>query len=476
MAFVALILIALARPILRGATMPRFWPLAIGILSSCLLYFARPTGRGSAGLIRIGFFVGMFAFFIGFPITSPDEINPEIAEDIHWTLGWALCLSVLGFEAGYWILSLLRKAKDLQPTPLEPSGKQRNLLLVILALGVATWFFSVWDYSNQINVPIVTILLTMRGTVEGSSDELAKPGPFTFVLGSGIFLSAVAASLLVTRFHRSIKSSWYCWLVLLACATIGFLNGSRAVFLYSFIPIAVTGWKKLSGLRVLHGIRWPGAIAAGIVLLVIWSAMTEMRGSDIRNYEGGNEISAIGHAQGAFDIYSMTAVVVETFPDRIPFVEGESIVPLVLGWVPRSVWPSKPYPFGLYMNIINGETLQARAASLAVGLTGEGYGNFGLFGAFLWAFVLGIVCRQGDMWLERLHPNDTLHLLLGGMAMVWVAMIVRGGVPEMFYMGLQIMVLPLVLTKLLFARQKKAANRLRFSRHAPIIATPASLP
>ncbi len=462
--FAGLILLAILRPaLLTGPTMPRFWPTVIGICSSIFLYFVRPIKTSGPGLMRLGFHIGMMAFFVVFPLLSPDEINPEISEEAHSTLGWALFLSLLGFEMAYWLLSVARKAPTRAPVVIRPTVFQMRLLMVVLGVGLAAWFFSIWDYSQAINAPIASVLLTMRGQIEGTTNELARPGYFGLLLASGIFLSAVAASLLLTLYKLVFPLTVFCWITLTVCAAIGFLSGTRAIFLYSFIPLAITGWKKLSTLRFMTSMRWPGAIAAGAILIMVWSVMTAMRGADIREYEGGlEEISVVAPAQGALDIYSMTAEVVETFPDRIPFVQGESIVPLVLGWVPRSVWPSKPYPFGLYMNLIKGETIQARAASLAVGLTGEGYGNFGLVGAFIWSFLLGVACREGDRLVDRLHPDDTLHLLLGGMSMVWVAMIVRGGVPEMFYMGLQIMAFPLLLSRYLMTRQKKAARRLSF--------------
>jgi oligosaccharide repeat unit polymerase len=448
--------VAVINPVLKGAPLPRFWPLLIGVLSAMLLFFVRPLRLGSTGLMRIGFHLGLFAFFVSFPLLYPEEINPAISEDVHWILGLALFLSLLGFELAYGIVGLTRRPANRLPLPLQPRRSQQRLLLTILGVGIAAWFFSVWDYASTISAPISSVLLAMRGSIEGSGSELARPGYLTVLMGGGIHLAAVAATLLLTTYRLSIRSILVCCLTLMACGSVGFLSGSRALFLYSIIPIGITGWRKVSALPFMTSIRWPGAMAAGVVLLVIWSAMTAMRGADIRSFEGtANEISPIEQAQGAFDIYSMTAVVVETFPDRIPYAQGESLIPLVLGWIPRSLWPSKPYPFGLYMNIINGETLEARSASLAVGVTGEGYGNFGLFGAFLWCFFLGVACRLGDRLMERLHPDDTLHWLLGGMSIVWVAMIVRGGVPEMFYMGLQVIALPLVLAIFLLPHRRR---------------------
>jgi hypothetical protein len=185
--------------------------------------------------------------------------------------------------------------------------------------------------------------------------------------------------------------------------------------------------------------------------------MTAMRGGDIRNYQGGLEaMNPAQYAQGAFDIYSEMAVIVETFPEKIDYEYGKSLIPLVFGWVPRSYWPDKPYPFSLYANIIRGETLEDRPASYAVGLPGEGYGNFGLLGVGLWSLLMGLACRTGDDYIGRLHPSNPLRLLLAATITIWAAMIVRGGVPEMFYMGLSVFMFPFALS-LFLSRGKHPA-------------------
>ena len=453
-AFLTLIVVALIVPVVTEGTMPLLWPLMVGLLSSALLFFIRPTGSDSNAFMRVGFYLGLFAFFICFPILSPDEIRADISDDTHRLLGLALLLTVLGFEISYWIFC--GRKKDRRNTLLLQTGfRQRRWLLAFLIVGLFAWFFSVWDYSQTLDVPIERVLLSMRGRIQGGGQDLAKPGYLALFLGSGIFLSATAASLLLTSYRLPFRNILLGWVTLLACVVIGFLSGSRALFLYSFVPVAVTGWKYLSRLRLLAFIRWPSIVAVGALIIIVWGAMSAMRGADVRDFEGGlEEILPVVHAQGALDIYSMTAMVVQSFPDRIPYVQGESLVPLVFGWIPRTIWESKPYPFGLYVNIIRGETLPDRGASLAVGLTGEGYGNFGLLGAFLWGLMAGVACRAGDKFLQKFKSDDPLRLLLAGMATIWIAMIVRGGVPEMFYMGLQVTVLPFILTKLLSRKQK----------------------
>jgi hypothetical protein len=152
-------------------------------------------------------------------------------------------------------------------------------------------------------------------------------------------------------------------------------------------------------------------------------------------------------------------MVVEGFPKQIPYESGKSLVPLVLGWVPRTLWPDKPYPFSLHANTLRGESLEFRAASIAVGLSGEGYGNFGLAGALFWGALMGLACRWGDDRVGRLSESNPLRLQLGAMGGIWAAMIVRGGVPEMFYMGLSVIMYPVLLSWLLSHKRKGIRHR-----------------
>jgi hypothetical protein len=186
------------------------------------------------------------------------------------------------------------------------------------------------------------------------------------------------------------------------------------------------------------------------MLLIVWVAMSAIRGQDVRRYEVNiEEMSPSEYARGAFDMYSSSALIVQTFPDEIDYEYGRSLIPVVLGWMPRSVWPNKPYPFAVHVNTIQGESLEDRSASIAVGLSGEGYGNFGLLGVLIWSALMGISCRFADGFLGKFHPSNSLRLFLGASISIWAAMIVRGGVPEMFYMGLQVNMFPLALSLLL---------------------------
>lgn len=135
----------------------------------------------------------------------------------------------------------------------------------------------------------------------------------------------------------------------------------------------------------------------------------------------------------SLEIYSDYELVISAIPDRVPFQRGDSIVPIVLGWIPRRIWPDKPWPFSKIAAELRGFSLWT--TSIAPGFPAEGYGNFNVTGGLIWGLILGIVCAFADYRMNNLRPGHPLALALRGMMTVWIAIIVRGGTAEMFYMG-----------------------------------------
>jgi oligosaccharide repeat unit polymerase len=446
------------RAILLTGNLPLLLPLIASVLSIAVLGRRSEQRYPVLGLARVGFHVGLFAYFLSFPILSPEIVDPSITDDVHQTVGLILLLTIAGFEVGYYLRKARQHAALAANEPFTLGRRHQKWLWLFVSFGVAAWLINVLDHAYVAEVSPIDAMLTMRGAVEGARED-AVPilGHLGYILSGGLYLAAASSALLLTSVKRVSKfSAFFCWLVLLVCAILGFLAGSRAVFLYSFSPLILTCWLRLSRLEGGRTLRWMLISLAAVVLAITWGAMTAMRGGDIRNYAGGwEEMNPVTNAQGAFDIYSQTAVIVDTFPEKINYEYGKSLIPLVLGWVPRPFWPGKPYPFSMFANIIRGETLEDRTASIAVGLPGEGYGNFGLFGALLWGILMGLACRVGDDYIGCLHPSNPLRLLLAAIVSIWAAMIVRGGVPEMFYMGLNVIMFPLALAWFL-SRGRKA--------------------
>jgi|GEM_PF-1875568 len=463
----ALVFYGCIRTLFWTGELPLIWPVIAALLSASLLIGVNRARDPVAGLARLGFHLGLFAYFLSLPILFPEAIESSLTDEVHQIIGWMLLLVIVGFEAGYRLKVFISRRKP----PLSSAGhfgpRQRRLVAALIFFGLATWFLSTIDYSIAARVSVWDILFAMRAPIEGGIERpTPQLGVWSYLLTGGLYLATAAAFVLSNRTapSRGLNmpvSTIICWMVMLLCSVLGFLSGSRALFLYSFAPLALALWLRLSNAQLGRVLRLLTIVLAAVIVVGAWLLMTTMRGRDVRSYEGNwEEIKPFDTARGAFDIYSSSGIIVQSFPDKIDYEYGRSLVPLVLGWFPRSVWPSKPYPFSVYANMIRGETVEERSASIAVGLPGEGYGNFGLVGVLLWGLLMGLAARFADDYLRRFHPSDPLRLFLGASMCIWAAMIVRGGVPEMFYMGLQVNLFPIVLSLML----KAIGNRTRWDR------------
>src|SRR5207244_9382000 len=115
----------------------------------------------------VGFYLGILAFFLSFPILSPEKVNPDVPEEIHSLLAWALLLTIGGFELMYQILPTSKSPKRSPPEQTAVTERQRRWLYGLVFVGVGAWFLSVWDYATAVRAPIASVVLTMRGVIEG---------------------------------------------------------------------------------------------------------------------------------------------------------------------------------------------------------------------------------------------------------------------------------------------------------------------
>jgi hypothetical protein len=439
-------LVGFARSLWLREPSPALLPMLASLIQGTALVALRRGPNRMSAMARIGFHLGMAAFFLSYPILSPSTTSdiPDLVRDIT---DLALLLTILGFEFAYSLFGVTRVRSGEGAISLSPRIVRG--LITLEVIGVGAWFLTVLDYALSWQVPVFSVLLTMRGRIEGAVDDAATYlGYWQFFFSSGIFLASTAAAILLSSGWKMPRGRrLVAWAILGACAAVGFLRGSRALFLYSVVPLAVTLWTVVAPRA--RSLARSTVVTAGVSCVVLtWGAMSAMRGGDVREYQGGWEVMTPAyHVEGAFNVYGALVEIVEAFPRTFPYEHGKSLVALFLGWVPRPLWPDKPYPFSLFATFIRGQTLEHRDASVAVGLTGEGYGNFGLAGAFLWGSLLGAACAWGDAAVARARTLPALRLQFAGIAAVWTAMIVRGGVPEMFYMGLGVAVGPLLLAR-----------------------------
>lgn len=428
--------LALVRGYLDGtAPLPH---AALATALAALLVATLGSRRAAAGsVLRAGYYVGLLGFLLVYPLYFPGDLRPA-RDAARETAGWCLVLGVVGFELGYWVYR--------RPTrwnlALRPGRRLERWLWRAISLAVGFWALSIYDVMQASGGGLDDVLLTMRGQVQGEGGSgvsmLGYLGVFT---GAASFAGATAACLLLAIGRRtSLAGRAVLWAALLVCAYGGFVAGSRGVFAFAAMPLVAALWRRFGLHRPEVSRTRVAAVALGAVLAVAvaWYLQSSLRGGDVRRQwdravEGG--FRAGQHAEGAFHVFWALELVVDGFPDRIPYEYGRSLVPVVLGWVPRPLWPGKPYPFSQHATTLLGETQERRSASIACTVLGEGYGNFGLLGVVLWTALFGFAARRGDEALQGMDPSHPSHVQLCGMGAAWCALLVRGGVAEIFYMG-----------------------------------------
>lgn len=443
------LLVGFIRSLTFGSMTSLFWwPILATVLSTVAILLIDLKGRYGTTYTRIGFHAGILIFLTGFPILAPETLS-KIDESVRTTAGIVLVLCVLGFEIGYWSFRLfLGVPKAKSPYVLIAN----NYLWAhrLLYFGIALYALYILFLLSTTGRSLFAIFFVLRGEVLANPDEvLFTPGENINLIAStmsyGRYMAAAAATIIILspNPYRLPTSKTIAWLALLGCAFIGLNSGSggsRTSFLLSSVPLLTTLWIYSGTIKSLKQLRPLVIVLVLFLVLFGFQYLSANRNMGLRlqdeqvrfNVENVNLFET--NSLSAFEIYSEHELVISSIPDKVPFQNGESLVPIVLGWVPRRFWPDKPWPFSKIAAELRGFGLYT--TSIAPGFPAEGYGNFNLTGALMWGILLGLLCAMADSRMSNLRPGHPLALPLRGMMAVWVAIIVRGGTAEMVYMGL----------------------------------------
>jgi hypothetical protein len=439
------VLIGLFRTLLLGEAQPLLLPMLAAVISGLTILIIDFRQRFSTTYMRLGFHGGMLVFLTAVPMLAPEMIG-KADEQVRFTAGVTIVLCVVGFELAYWFMRTLGGPPRPQPVFYLLAGNyawaNRLLFLGLLSFGI----FLAYAVASS-GRSLWTMLFTLRASVEVDMNEvLFVPDDTTnkiaLVFSYGRYMAAAAASILLLApnpYHFPINRP-LCWFALFACMFYG-LNagsgGSRGVFMLSSVPLLATLWMYFGRSAVLRQLR-PALVA--LLLFVVYFGFQYL--SAFRDQGVIHDSVEVKYDKvdltdprliTAFSIYKDYEVIIAGFPDKVDFQNGRSLVPIALGWVPRSLWPSKPFPFTSVANKIMG--LRQEEVTIAASLPGEGYGNFGVAGGFLWGMAMGLACGFADFRLSNIRPGHPLALGLRGIMAVWAALLVRGGTAEMFYMG-----------------------------------------
>ena len=250
----------------------------------------------------------------------------------------------------------------------------------------------------SILVPLVLILTSLFLYFK----ELQTNAYFALI---GYFLKAFV----LLSFFIYCKSKRKVYLLIsLATFALVMTDSSRRAFIVVLLPAIIlfidTVYSRLKKLTPKK------KIIAASMLIVLFIFLNWMRGE--HNYgegyiEGDRLANTLQYIKTlkSLDTFYNTGFIVENFPGEFHYYYGETYASVLVGLVPRSIWPSKPVSLGAPLGLMqvtgsqefNPETWgRINRYSLSPGFIGEAYANFGVLGVIMLSLLLGWAAKFID--------------------------------------------------------------------------------
>lgn len=149
-------------------------------------------------------------------------------------------------------------------------------------------------------------------------------------------------------------------------------------------------------------------LPAGLAALLAAGSLLKGYSGTLESAADPESAMAIAKEHGSglrfIDAYENGMFVLEFYPNRFHFRIGESIGALLLGVVPRSVWPEKPIGFSGHMTLAKlGHTEADAGTSLATSLVGDMWGGGGWANVLLLSVLFGVFLG----WAYRWHKGHS---------------------------------------------------------------------
>lgn len=248
-----------------------------------------------------------------------------------------------------------------------------DLIIIVLPL-----FLTVFNYGTAVFTSYTT--LGGRGI---ASDDVAAINQLILV---GIYFY-------VTRFYIIERPKYQFVIMILYFFILSWLNGKRYIIVtiaeMCFFMYQMTGKRKEKRLKL--GLV---LIVAGIAVLVFSAYyLSNIRVTSASEYLYGTLRIDFGRDDVTKFVINRELIQ----HDHILDYPGETFLSTLFVWVPRFIWPSKPYPHYRYLT---GALLNRDILNLPSGMTPSIFemsiANFYWFGIIICPLVLIIICRLGD--------------------------------------------------------------------------------
>lgn len=302
-------------------------------------------------------------------------------------------LSFCVFLGGYYSNLGARFARGFPQLPTGWNGSRAKIAWpLLLGLGLISYFALVGSFGGWAYY------------VDHKTETLTAPGQGYLLLSTSLI--SIAFVMKLTHSLESRKRDYVVLGLFLAILlAIGFFSGSKGVFLTPIMAAMVTLSYLKSNIRFRHLVY---LLPFVFLLFPVFNTYRNYSFDDQAQVTSEAKMTSnalIEHGMSRFyGIDSMTLVIRDT-PAVMDYQFGETILPLLIAWIPRQVWEEKPtISFGkVFAETYMGEFFAGTGTSASPTLLGEAYLNWHLPGVLLVAFLSGVIIRSTYVWLIKLN-------------------------------------------------------------------------
>lgn len=327
------------------------------------------------------FFILPLAFDIIFGIPKYTyERSFTVAAADFWTCAlYALYVSTVPV---LWQWTAIKKRKLPEHNSSKGRHYRKLFYLIVLASPLILAFFS----------PHPEIYLTYGAAILGFPTPESES--YHILISASTFFSVICFSFLIMESKKSI-SLVILGLTPLLLTTI-WINGKRNIIVWAFVLILYALWKRRSLAPRQLLITSILFLSIGLGISAIYQQSFRYESLKINSWE---KIYANMRVDYGRDDVTKMAIYAELNPDQLKILQyrGQSMVYNLLFFIPREVWPKKPWPYAVYATAaLLMLPTQYYGWGMTTSILDESIANFSWLGMLIGPLIISLICRLGD--------------------------------------------------------------------------------
>jgi O-antigen polysaccharide polymerase Wzy len=373
---------------------------------------------------EISKFPAALASPIKLPLVNFDVPSASSALSIHhltnselaWTrleYGAVQVLALVCYYAGYFVFTHARGDWIRFHRPRNP----QNLGLICFA---ATMFCVVVGavFVELFGGGLSSYVVAIRG---GRHEALAGTGQFLQIASFAV-LPALVWFAYRKRMGRNL---WWILAIVLGSLTTIITTGSRSSLILPLLALLLLWWQKAGRVLIVPTIA---LVLVGTLVIGAFGSIREDHGSSTINTSVLDPTSAgqnFATAQAEFEKRNSLETDFAAFAGvgHNELLWGRSYIGAATFFIPRALWPEKPFGGGAYNQAVNfagrsvSEYKSGKNHGIPMGPVTEAYWNFSLPGVIVLFFLLGMFFRElsAIVWRNADEPAALV-------AAVWIAL------------------------------------------------------